>query len=205
MGSPVRARQVDHHLRDTRVGPDGSPRRSDDVIAQAIATAEVLFPYRPGLLAARDGAVLAEALAALEIRPQLVLVDASGLDHPRRAGLAVHFGAATGLPSVGVTRRPLVATGPMPEWRRGAHSPLMLGGRCVAYWVSTRNGARPVVAHAGWRTSPETAVDVVLETSTPLARTPVPLQEARRVAREVRSLAGGDRAGPGRTAHRVAL
>ena len=176
----------------TRVGLDGSPRKSDDVIAQAVATEEVPFPYHPGLLAARDGAVLAEALAALETRPELVLVDASGFDHPRRAGLAVHLGAATGLPTVGVTRRPLVASGPVPESRRGARSPLMLGGRCVAYWVSTRNDARPLVAHAGWRTSPETAVDVVLETSTPLARTPVPLQEARRVAREARSLADGD-------------
>jgi deoxyribonuclease V len=58
--------------------------------------------------------------------------------------------------------------------------------------VCTRNGARPLVAHAGWRISPETAVDVVLETSTPAARTPVPLQEARRVAREARSLVDGD-------------
>ncbi len=189
VGSPVRARQVNHHLRGTRLA-QGRPRQADDVIAQAAVTGEVRAPCRPGLLAGRDGAILAEALAALETVPELVVVDASGLDHPRRAGLAVHLGAAIGLPTVGVTRRPLVASGRLPEMRRGARSPLMVRGRCVAYWVSTRNGARPLVAHAGWRTSPETAVDVVHETSTPLARTPVPLQEARRVAREARSHAG---------------
>jgi hypothetical protein len=32
----------------------------------------------------------------------------------------------------------------------------------------------------------------VLETSTPAARTPVPLQEARRLAREARSLVDSD-------------
>jgi hypothetical protein len=47
-----------------------------------------------------------------------------------------------------------------------------------------------VLAHAGWRTSPETAAAVVLAASTEAARTPVPLQEARRVAREARDLSG---------------
>jgi len=191
VGSPVRARRADRQLRGA-VRTGGHPRQANDVVAQAVVTGEVPAPYRTGLLAARDGAVLAEALAALGTHPEVVVVDASGLDHPRRAGLAVHLGAATGLPTVGVTRRPLVASGPRPELRRGARSPLLLDGRCVAYWVCTRNGAQPLVAHAGWRTSPETAVDVVLETSTPMARTPVPLQEARRVAREARSLAHGD-------------
>jgi deoxyribonuclease V len=61
----------------------------------------------------------------------------------------------------------------------------------VARWVCTRNGVRPVVAHAGWRTDAETAAELVLMASTPASRTPVPLQEARRVAREARALAGG--------------
>lgn len=162
------------------------------MVAQAVVTADVPAPYRAGLLATREGAVLAEALEALDTSPEVLIVDATGLDHPRSAGLAVHLGAVRGLPTVGVTRRPLVASGPLPELRRGACRPLLLDGRCVAYWVCTKNGTRPVVAHAGWRTSPETALDVVLETSTPVARTPVPLQEARRVAREARSLAKSD-------------
>jgi deoxyribonuclease V len=56
--------------------------------------------------------------------------------------------------------------------------------------VCTRTGARPVVAHAGWRTDVETAVAVALASSTEGARAPVPLQEARRVAREARDIAG---------------
>ena len=80
--------------------------------------------------------------------------------------------------------------GPLPDARRGARTPLVLDGRCVGYWVCTRTGARPVVAHAGWRTTPETAAQTVVAASTEAARTPVPLQEARRVAREARDLAG---------------
>lgn len=177
---------MDRHLRGAS-GP-GRPRQADDVLVQAVVAARVPTSYVPGLLAGREGPILAAALAALDPRPELLLVDESGLDHPRGAGLAVHLGAVLGLPTVGVTRRPLVAAGEQPELRRGSVAPLQLGGRCVAFWVCTKTGARPLVAHAGWRTSPETAFRVVLHASTPAARTPIPLQEARRVAREARSL-----------------
>jgi deoxyribonuclease V len=65
-----------------------------------------------------------------------------------------------------------------------------LDDRCVGFWVRTKTGARPVLAHGAWRTSPEIAAETVLASSTEVARTPVPLQEARRVAREARALAG---------------
>ena len=179
------ARRADRHLRGAR---KGLPRRADDVAAQAVVAGRAAAAYVPGLLALREGPLLAAAVAALDVRPDVLLVDASGADHPRRAGLALHLGAVTGVPTVGVTRRPLAAAGSAPAVRRrGATSPLHLGGDCVAHWVCTRTGARPLVAHAGWRTGPETAVAVVLAASTEGARTPVPLQEARRVAREART------------------
>lgn len=179
-------RVADRHLRGA--GP-GRPRRADDVAGQALVCGRAAAPYAPGLLAAREGPLLAAALEALGVRPDAVLVDATGTDHPRRAGLAVHLGAATGVPTVGVTRRPLLAAGAEPARRRGSTAPLTLDGRVVALWVCTRDGTRPLVAHAGWRTDPETAAAVVLAATTPAARTPVPLQEARRVAREARAAA----------------
>jgi deoxyribonuclease V len=102
----------------------------------------------------------------------------------------VHLGWVSGLPTVGVTNRPLVGSGTPPGPERGDWSPLLLEGRPVGRWLRTRPGARPVLAHAAWRTDPPTAVDVVLRASTAAARTPVPLQEARRLAREARSAAG---------------
>jgi deoxyribonuclease V len=181
-------RPVDHHLRG--MAGVSAPRRADDLLAQSVVAGSVPARYTAGLLARREGPILAAAVSALELTPDVVLVDATGLDHPRRAGLALHLGAVVGVPTVGVTHRPLVATGPLPDLHAGATSPVEVDGRCVGYWVCTRAGVRPVVAHAAWRTSPETAAQVVLAASTEAARTPVPLQEARRVAREARSLAG---------------
>jgi deoxyribonuclease V len=188
----VPARSEGRALRGTR---RDRPRQAADVVAQAVAAGEVGAAYLPGLLALREGPLLAEAVAALpEVRaasPDVLLVDASGADHPRRAGLAIHLGWALDLPTVGITRRTLRASGEPAEPVRGRWSPLLLDGEVVAASVCTRTGARPVVAHTGWRTDIDTAVAVALAASTEGARAPVPLQEARRVAREARDLAGG--------------
>ena len=179
-------RRSDQTLRGRRA-QDG-PRRASDVADQIVVADRAPAPYRAGLLALREGPILERAVTGLKRPPDVLLVDATGLDHPRGAGLAVHLGAVTGVPSVGVTHRPLVAVGTLPATWRGATSPAELHGRTVGRWTCTKPGARPVLAHAGWRTDADTAAALVIAVSTPAARTPVPLQEARRVAREARSL-----------------
>jgi len=186
--SPVRHeepyRRPDAMLRGTNAN---GPRRASDILDQAVVAGRVPASYTPGLLALRQGPILAAAVTELGLVPDVLLVDATGLDHPRRAGLAVHLGAVLGVPTVGVTHRPLVAVGEFPLPVRGAVSPLYLEDRIVGCWVCTRTRVRPVVAHAGWRTDADVAGSVVLLASTGAARTPVPLEEARRVAREARS------------------
>jgi deoxyribonuclease V len=142
-------------------------------------------PYEPGLLALREGPLLEAAVRALSARSDVLLVDATGRDHPRRGGLALHLGEVIDLPTVGVTHRPLVAEGEWPAGERGARSPLLLEGELVGYWLRTRVGMRPIAVHAAWRTEPDTAADVVLSTSR--VRTPEPLRQARRCAREARA------------------
>ena len=151
--------------------------------------------YVPGLLAVREGAMTVKALAALEARvgrPDVVMLDATGRDHPRRCGLAVHVGWVLDVPTIGVTHRLLTDRDrPVPALdRRGQAEPINIDGEAVAAWVCTADGARPVVVHAGWRTDVGVAVEVALRTSD-VVRTPEPLREARRLAREARSMAGG--------------
>ncbi|MDK3256951.1 endonuclease V [Blastococcus capsensis] len=152
--------------------------------AQAVAGA-VHGPYLPTLRSARDGPLLVTALEALGRRPDVVLLAAAGRDHPRHAGLALHLGAVLGLPSIGLTDRPLSATGPVPGPVRGDTAALVLDGVEVARRVRTATGVRPVVAHAAWRTTGEVAAALLLA-GTRGARTPWPLREARRLAREAR-------------------
>src|SRR5205823_14053372 len=85
--------------------------RRDHTLGRAVAAGAAGAPYAPGLPAPREGALLAQVVAALPERPAVLLVNGTGRDHPRNAGLAVHLGAVLDVATVGVTDRPLVATG----------------------------------------------------------------------------------------------
>ena len=167
-------------------------RADRHLAATAVARGRAAAAYQPGLLALREGRLLEAAVRALPGTPEVVIANATGRDHPRGAGLALHVGAALDLPSVGVTDRPLLAAGPEPGPERRAASPLLLDGVEVARLVRTRAGARPLVVHPGWRTDLDTAVSVVLA-AVRRARTPEPLRRARREARRARAAeeAGG--------------
>jgi deoxyribonuclease V len=161
--------------------------RRQRTLSDSTVTTAASGPYLPGLLALREGPCLEAALRALPCAPDVLLVDATGRDHPRRAGLAVQLGAVINLPTVGVTHRPLCAQGPWPSADRGAHSPLRLeNGECVGAWLRTRTGARPLAVHPAWRTTLKVAIDAVL-CATRGHRTPEPLRRARRLARLARA------------------
>jgi deoxyribonuclease V len=160
--------------------------RTGHVVEQHVKTGSAGAPYTPGLLALRVGQVMEDAVRGLSKLPDVLLVDGTGRDHPRRAGLAVHLGAALSIPTVGVTHRPLVGVGDWPEDRRGAASLVRIGDEVVAGWLRTQPGTRPLVAHPGWRVDVETAIEVVQQAS-PRWRTPEPLRCARRAARRSRA------------------
>jgi deoxyribonuclease V len=155
------------------------------VVASAVITGKAGAPYEPGLLALREGPLLEAAVRGLAEQPDVLLANATGRDHPRRAGLALHLGAVLDVPTVGITHRLLVADGDWPADERGAASPFHLEGERIGYWLRTRRGARPLAVHAAWRTDAETGV-ALISAILGTMRTPEPLREARRVARTAR-------------------
>jgi deoxyribonuclease V len=172
----------------TGPGREGDPGWAGAALGRetAVATGAAGAAYEAGLLALREGALLEAAVRALPSRPDALLVNATGRDHPRRAGVALHLGAILDLPTAGVTHRPLLAAGDRPRDEAGAHSPLLLEGEPVGYWLRTRAGTRPLAVHAGWRTEPETALELVLAACAG-RRTPEPIRLARRAARLARA------------------
>jgi deoxyribonuclease V len=166
------------------------------ITGQRVSTGRAGAPYTPGLLALRLGPLMDQAVRRLTPPPDVLLVDGTARDHPRRAGLALHLGAELDLPTIGITHRPLVATGGWPEDRRGAIGPLVTDGEVVGCWVRTQPGVRPLAVHPGWRVDLDTAVHLVLSSSA-RRRTPEPLRQARRLARAARARSSPERPGAG--------
>lgn len=160
--------------------------RDGAIVAQQVTTGVTGARYEPGMLALRMGHLLEDVVRGLATKPDVLLLDATSRDHPRRAGLALHLGAVLDLPTVGITHRPLMAHGDWPADAEGSTAPLWIGEELVASWLRTRAGVRPLVVHPGWRVDVTTAVDVVRHAGRG-RRTPEPLRQARHLARLARA------------------
>lgn len=102
---------------------------SREVIEKSVHICEPPYPYVPGLLFLREGAPLLEAVKGLRGRWQLLLVDAHGVLHPRKAGLAAFLGFILDKPTLGVAKNLLVGV----EEGDGEIREVRLDGRVLGY------------------------------------------------------------------------
>ncbi len=152
----------------------------------ALAERPVEFPYVPGLLSFRELPALLDAWAALEIRPDLLLVDGHGLAHPRRCGIASHVGLELDRPSIGCGKSRLIGEHRDPGPRRGASTQLRHDGEVIGRVLRTRDGVRPVFVSIGHRIDLATATRCVLAWATRY-RLPEPIRAADACSRSGRA------------------
>lgn len=160
---------------------------------RAWCSGELKFPYVPGLLAFRELPLLLKAFAKLRRKPDLVLADAHGWAHPRRAGMACHLGLVLDMPTIGCAKSLLVGEYAEPGSTRGSVSALRDGKEQIGTVVRTRDGVRPVFVSCGHRVSLATAVRLTLACCDGY-RIPKPLRQADQWVKQLR--AGRGKADP---------
>jgi deoxyribonuclease V len=132
----------------------------------AIARRPTHFPYVPGLLSFREIPAVLDALTQLDNLPDVLLCDGQGIAHPRRLGIASHLGVITGLPTVGVAKSLLIgAHGAVPE-QPGHWVPLYDREEIIGAVLRTRPGCKPVYISNGHRLSLDTAIELVIRSTT---------------------------------------
>ncbi len=140
------------------------------------------MPYVPGLLSFRELPALLLALERLPRAPDLAFVDGHGIAHPRRLGIAAHFGVATGLPTIGVAKKVLVGTSTTAlHDMRGAFTPLRVGREQVGWMLRSKVRCNPLVVSPGHRVSMASAPELVMRYATTY-RLPEPTRLADRLA-----------------------
>ena len=152
------------------------------VLDRQVARLPTRMPYVPGLLSFRELPALLAALAQLPQAPDLALIDGHGIAHPRRLGIAAHFGVATGLPSIGVGKQVLVGETRMAlHAMRGAFTPLRDGTTQIGWLLRSKPGCLPLVVSPGHRVALASAPELVMRFTTTY-RLPEPTRLADRLA-----------------------
>lgn len=150
-------------------------------LRSAIARIDTVMPYVPGLLSFRELPALLQALALLDAAPDLVFVDGHGIAHPRRLGIAAHFGVVTDLPSIGVAKKILVGAAAEPHQVRGAYLALRHKGEQIGWLLRSKPRCNPLIVSPGHRVAMASAADLVMRFVTTY-RLPEPTRLADRLA-----------------------
>ena len=153
-----------------------------EILDQQVARLPTRMPYVPGLLSFRELPALLDALALLKTAPDLALIDGQGIAHPRRLGIAAHFGVVTDLPSIGVAKKVLAGKTRLAlHEMRGAFTPLRDDGEQLGWLLRSKPGCLPLVVSPGHRVAMASAPELVMRFVTRY-RLPEPTRLADRLA-----------------------
>jgi len=140
------------------------------------------MPYIPGLLSFRELPALLEALSLLSTEPDLCFIDGHGIAHPRRLGIAAHFGVATDLPTIGVAKKILIGESSTTlHDMRGAFTTLRDKGEQIGWLLRSKVGCLPLAVSPGHRVAMASAPEMTMRFVTTY-RLPEPTRLADRLA-----------------------
>ncbi|MBN1333086.1 MAG: deoxyribonuclease V [Synergistales bacterium] len=148
-----------------------------EVIEAVYAVKEISFPYIPGLLSFRELPVLLDAYDKMKTKPDIWLVDGAGIAHPRRLGLASHFGVTIDRPTIGVAKSRLTGHHMDLYLEKGSTVPLRDRAEVIGTVLRSRTNVRPLYISPGHLVSLEQASEIVLSCCTRY-RLPEPIRAA---------------------------
>jgi deoxyribonuclease V len=131
-----------------------------EITERAFSIEPISFPYIPTFLSFREGPAIVNAFEKLKTRPDLLLIDGAGINHPRSAGLATHIGVALDMPTIGITKKILCGEGAQPS-DVGEASPLVYRNKTVGWLLKSTKKSKPIVVAPGHRVSLESSLSIV--------------------------------------------
>lgn len=156
-----------------------------NTIEEAGAVCEIAFPYVPGLLSFREIPALIEAWKKLTAEPDVVMLDGQGIAHPRRFGIASHFGLFVDRPTLGCAKSVLVGKYEEPQAQRGAWTPMIHRNETVGAALRTKTNVSTVFVSPGHRLDLADAIDITLQCNGGY-RIPEPTRRAHNLANALR-------------------
>ena len=141
---------------------------------------KVDFPYIPGFLMFREGDPAVNAVSKLISEKSVIIVDGSGIAHPRKCGLATYIAIRTNTPAIGVTKKRLFGE----VEGEGEFRPIKDGERIIGYALKGCKNCREIYISPGSFVSPETALEIVRICMK--GKLPLPISAAHQFGQELK-------------------
>ena len=142
------------------------------------AVVEAKIPYKSGFLFYKDGPAIIEAFNKLENKPDVLIVEANGILHPRRIGMASHVGILLDTATIGVTKALMLGQ------MRG--NTIYADKEARGYGLITKEHANPIYISPGHNISLKTSLEVIKKCIRLPHKLPEPLHLARKYANKIR-------------------
>lgn len=155
------------------------------VVGHSLVEDKAPFPYVPGLLSFREIPSLLKAWALLPVFPDLMMLDGHGIAHPRRLGLASHFGLWTQKPTIGCAKKLLTGLHECPAAEAKSCRPIYESNEHLGYALRSRTRVKPVYISPGHLINQESALDISLRCITAY-RIPEPTRIAHQMVNKLR-------------------
>lgn len=155
-------------------------------IAYSLVKGETHFPYVPGFLAFREVPALVQVWKQMEIKPDMLIVDGHGIAHPRRMGIAAHFGTLTGQASMGCAKKILFGKFNEPGIEYGAYSNIFDKQEQIGYAFRSKGKTAPVYISPGNKLGMKNSLQIIQQ-CTGKYRIPEPTRLAHELVNRFRT------------------
>ena len=150
-------------------------------VDEAVGVEKVDFPYIPTFLMFREGEPAVKVVREVVEEKTVILVDGSGIAHPRKCGLATYIAISVGKPAVGITKKKLYGE----VVKEDGLTKLKDGEKTIGYVLKTCKRCNPIYISPGSYISPETSLRIV-EMCLRGYKLPEPIRMAHNLAGEVK-------------------
>ncbi|MGB3587414.1 MAG: deoxyribonuclease V [Tunicatimonas sp.] len=131
------------------------------VCGHSLVTTKSTFPYVPGLLSFREMPSLLEAWNQLPTKPDVVVLDGHGIAHPRRLGIASHFGVWVNKPTIGCAKKLLVGMHETLTTEAKSHALIYDNQEVIGVALRSRDNVAPIYVSPGHLTDLESSLSIV--------------------------------------------
>lgn len=129
----------------------------------SLVKVDVHFPYVSGYLAFREVPALLKAWEQLPQKPDVLVVDGHGIAHPRRMGIAAHFGTLTGQRSMGSAKKILCGTFEEPGIEKTSFAPIHHKNEHIGWAVRSKDGVKPIFVSPGHKMGLDDSLNIIQE------------------------------------------